>query len=137
MKLLNRIDSGKTSRHTTRLKEFILAIAITITGFGNIAYAAEIYEVVGRVTKVVTFSAPYDTYAESNSGLTAIYVEGLQEACGTGAMRVAIGVNRPVHDVALSLALTSYNTGKTVTIGYLDTCTVRSSAWDFAYMFLN
>lgn len=99
---------------------------------------AEVRSISGKVTSIVTFSKSYDTYTETSPGLTAIYVEGLPRGCGTGSGgRVVIGVNHPVYQTALSLALTAFATGRSVSLHYLDTCKQRAGSWDFAYITLN
>lgn len=96
---------------------------------------AEVRSVKGKITRILTFSKSYDTYTESSPGLTAIYVEGLPQGCGTGTGgRVVIGVNHPVYQTALSIALTAFTTGKSVSLHYLDTCKQRAGSWDFAYI---
>lgn len=95
---------------------------------------ADVLSITGKVTKVVTFSKSYESYSESQSGLTGIYIEGMPKACGNGNTRALIGVGHPVHDVALSIALTAYATGKKVKLAYINECTQRSNGWDFAYI---
>jgi hypothetical protein len=111
---------------------------LLILGVNTSSFAAEQSRVTGKVTRIVTHSSSYNPYSETSRGLTAIYVEGLPKSCGNnGQARVAIGVDHPVHNTVVSMALTAHSTGKKVTLEYLDTCTVRSNSWDFAFMFIN
>jgi hypothetical protein len=110
-----------------------------IVAFCFWAYAAvaDVLTVTGKVTRIVTFATSYSTYSESYRGLTGIYVEGLPAGCGAGTTkRVLIGVNHPNYQTALSLALTAHSTGKKVSIGYVNACTLRGGSWDFAHITL-
>lgn len=104
----------------------------------NNILAAETGVVTGKVTAVTTNCNTVNPYSEETcDGLTNIYVEGLPNACGTGAPRVAIGVGHPLYQTVVSLALTALTTQLTANLSYVETCTVRGNSWDFSYMYLN
>lgn len=118
------------------MKNYLKALLMLVCGFLPVTVYSEVHRVTGKVTRIVTFSKSYSTYSETSPGLTAIYVEGLPAGCGSGSARVVIGVDHPVYQTAIALALTAYTTKQDVSLDYVDTCTQRSGSWDFAYITL-
>lgn len=105
--------------------------------FSSSVLGAEVKTHVGKVTKVAAFPHAYGNYDENQKGRLTIYVEGLPNGCNTGHPRVVIGVDHPLHDSVLSIALMAKATGKEVTLAYFDDCTIRSESWDLAYITLH
>jgi hypothetical protein len=97
--------------------------------------SAAVTPVKGLVKDVWIFSKNYSTYNTNDIGLANIYVDSpeLGPACGVeGApRRIAISTDHPLYQSVLSMVLTAKTTDKKVEIWHLDTCTLRSSSWDF------
>ena len=110
----------------------ICLIVLSVPSFG-----VDVITHTGKVTKVVAFPYAYDNYNESQKGLLAIYVEGLPKGCGGGQERIVIGVDHPIHDSVLSIALMAKASGTEVNIAYFNACTIRSESWDLAYLTIN
>lgn len=93
----------------------------------------------GKVSKIMVLPKTYQSYSTTTESLTMIFVEGLPKSCNqeNGMARVAIGTNHSAHNTALALALSAHASGKTVKIAYLNSCTLRSNAWDFSYLYIN
>ncbi len=105
----------------------------------NQAFSAQ-YTVSGKVTMVFASTNPSDVgYSVANPGYLGMKVEGLPAStCGAnGNAWVAIGINHPLYSSVLSLATAALISGNTVTLAYFNTCTVKSSAWDFSYLVVN
>lgn len=102
-----------------------------------LSFAADVISHTGKVTRVVAFPYSYGEYSESQRGLLAIYVEGLPKGCDSGQERIVIGVDHPIHDSVLSIALMAKVSGTEVNIAYFNTCTIRSESWDLAYLTIN
>jgi len=91
----------------------------------------------GKVDKVTFHSAVYEPYATDSLGIAFIHVTGLPGACTSSSPRVAIGTDHPLYESVVSAALSAQATQKDVTIQYVDACTIRSTAWDFATFSIN
>lgn len=97
---------------------------------------AEMSSQIGKITDIVSFPKSYGQYSESEKGLLGIYVEGLPKACGSGNTRVVIGVDHPIYQSVLSMALYAKASGSQVKVQYFESCTLRSDSWDLAYFVL-
>ncbi|WP_444943376.1 hypothetical protein ACJJIK_16635 [Microbulbifer sp. ZKSA006] len=110
----------------------ILALSLSSNVLG-----ADVLTHTGKVTRVVAFPHSYGSYDETQKGRLAIYVEGLPQGCGSELSRVVVGVDHPIHDSVLSLALMAIASQAEVKVAYFDQCTVRSDSWDLAYFNIN
>ncbi len=88
----------------------------------------------GKVTDIRVFSKNYGTYSVSDTGMAVVYVEGLAGACGTNEGRIAITSDHPLYQSVLSIALAAKMSQSDVEVAYIDKCTQRPSAWDFAVL---
>lgn len=88
----------------------------------------------GKVTDIRVFSKNYSTYNVNDTGMAVIYVEGLAGACGTAERRIAITTDHPLYHSVLSVALAAKMAQSDVEVVYIDSCTQRQSAWDFAVL---
>ena len=117
------------------MKQIVSIFLTVLVTFSTSAIAGST-KVQGKVSEVWLFSKNYSTYNVNDVGLANIYLEGsvIEPACGTGARRVVISTDHPLYQSVVSMALMAKQTGKTVEIWHLDTCTQRSSSWDFGLM---
>ena len=88
----------------------------------------------GKVTEIGSFPKTYGSYSEQAEGLLAIYIDGLPPGCGSGIGRVVIGVDHPIYNSVLAIALYAKASGSTVTVSYFEECTLRGNSWDLAYL---
>ena len=116
-------------------KKVLLVFLFAI--ISKLSFGADVLTHAGKVTRISAFPYSYGNYSESQRGLLTIYVEGLPEGCGDGQQRVVIGVDHPIHDSVLSIALMEKASQAEVTIAYFDACTIRSESWDLAYLTIN
>lgn len=100
-------------------------------------HAASTASATGKVTSIKTFASNYNPYSENYPVAAYIYVDTLPGACGQADTRFAIRTTHPGYETVLSLATTALATGKSVSVTYIQECTIRGNAWDFAYMTLN
>ena len=114
------------------MKAFFSGIFISL--FVSPAFSGTV-TVSGAVTDIWMFSGSYTSYNPNDIGLANIYLDSadLEPACGVeGApRRIAISTDHPLYNSVVSLALMAKTTGKKVQIWHLETCTLRSSSWDF------
>ncbi len=111
-----------------------LSLFISILLLSTKTFAAELITHTGKVTQVAAFPHTYGSYDVSRRGLLTIYVEGLPKGCASGHPRVVIGLDHPIHDAVLSLALMAKATQTEVTVAYFNECTIRAESWDLAYL---
>lgn len=90
----------------------------------------------GKIIKIDVHSDNWGTYNVNDKAYMSLYVEGLPNACNQsyGAQRVIISQDHPLFNAALSIAIAAKQANKRVHINYLNTCAVRSGAWDFGYL---
>lgn len=110
----------------------ILFILLSVASL-NI-YAATQNSATGKVLNVWVHSDSYNPYTENSPVIFMVEIDGLPKACGGSHKRFAIGGQHPAYNTVVSMILSAQATGKEVTLNYLDTCSVRSNAWDFAYL---
>ena len=79
----------------------------------------------GQITDVKMFSSIF-----------VIYMNEVDKACGGNHKRVAIKTDNPLFSAVVSSALAAKTTGSIVEIGYKDSCTLNSAAWDFQHLWL-
>jgi len=117
------------------MKKIVLIILFaTFPAFSN---AGQITEIQGTITRIDAAQENYGTYSDQNRGLALIVISGLSTTgCGNTG-RVAINVNHQMYETVLALAMTAQATNRTVTVGYIDTCTVWPNAWDISYLYLH
>ena len=96
--------------------------------------AAERSSVTGKVLNIWVHSSSYNPYTESSPAVFLAEIEGMPSACGGSHKRFAIGGEHPAYNTVVSMILSAHAAGKEVVLNYLDTCTVRSNSWDFAFM---
>lgn len=111
------------------MKKYLLLILMA--SIVNISYAARL-EVTGIVKKIKIFSSNPDIYNPNDKGLLMIYMDELPVACETPEKRVVITSDHPLFESVLSTALVSKTTQKPIELSYINTCSQKSNAWDFA-----
>lgn len=119
-------------------RKFRAAVAFAVVLLASVtpAKAAQVIELVGKVTHIRTFTASNNPYSESSPVEAHVYVQGMPPACNqpSGEARFSIRATHPAYQTVISLATTALVSGKSLRIFYLDTCTVRASSWDFSAM---
>ncbi|MEW6996022.1 hypothetical protein AADZ84_17455 [Colwelliaceae bacterium MEBiC 14330] len=90
--------------------------------------------VAGNLTQILTHTNSRNPYDATKLGVVFLYVGNLPGACESNSKRVAISSEHPLFDTVTSIALSAQAQKKTVLIGYLETCTLNSKAWDFSYI---
>ncbi len=102
-------------------KVLFMFVSIIISGQLGAATIAR----TGKVTDVKMFNSVF-----------VIYVSEVDKACDGNHRRVAIKTDNPLFSAVVSSALTAKATGNIVEIGYKDSCTFNSLAWDFQHFWL-
>ncbi|TQV74913.1 hypothetical protein FLL45_08100 [Aliikangiella marina] len=90
----------------------------------------------GKIIKIDIHSDNWETYNVNDKAYMSLYVDGLPKSCNqsSGVRRVIISQDHPLFNAALSIAIAAKQADKRVHINFLNTCAVRSSAWDFGYI---
>jgi len=86
----------------------------------------------GKITQIGAFPHNYGTYNENEKGRLTIYIDGIPPGCESGLPRVVIGVDHPIYDSVLSIALMAKASQTEVTVTYFKECTIRGNSWDLA-----
>ncbi len=90
----------------------------------------------GKVEKIDLHGDNWGTYSNTDIGIMSLYVEGMPKSCNqtNGKNRVVIQSNHQLFNSVLSAALAAKIADKEITIHYLNSCSIRSGAWDFGYI---
>lgn len=86
----------------------------------------------GTITQIAAFPHDYGKYDENQKGRLTLFIEGLPPGCGDGLPRVVIGVDHPMYDSVLSIALLAKASETKVSVAYFKECTLRENSWDLA-----
>lgn len=92
---------------------------------------------VGYIDEVQIMGSHYKTYSVAGHAIAFIFMSELPVACGnsSGIRRVAVGSDHPAFNVLVSTALSAKAAQQRVKLYYVnDSCSVFSSAWDFAIL---
>jgi hypothetical protein len=121
----------KMPRHVLIIGMFLVSFFVS-----QLVQAAQVKQVVGKITEIAAHSASYEQYRTTSKGLVFIYMEGIPKGCGFGEERVAIGLEHPLFSTIVEMALSAKASGQTVELWYLNTCSAREGSWDFAAMWI-
>lgn len=92
----------------------------------------------GKIQKIDIHAQNWSGYNPNDLGFMSLYIEGMPKSCNqpNGMNRVVITTDHPLYDSALSVAIAAKMADKSVYVHYLETCNLRSGAWDFGYISL-
>src|SRR5690606_24804125 len=102
------------------MKHGKIYLSIAILLFSTKIFAVDTTIHTGKVTEIASFPKVYGNYSNQAGGLLAIYVEGLPSGCGNGLGRVVIGVEHPMYESVLSIALYAKASGNIVEVSYFE-----------------
>ncbi|SMF25128.1 hypothetical protein SAMN02745866_01668 [Alteromonadaceae bacterium Bs31] len=90
----------------------------------------------GKVEKINLHGDGWGTYNPNDLGVLSLHLIGMPKACGKedGLNRVVITSDHVLFQSVVSVALAAKLSDKNVTINYLDSCNIRSGAWDFGFI---
>lgn len=106
----------------------VLSVATMFSTFSD----AGVVQRTGKVKEIWLFSNNYDSYSTNETGVAIIYMDELDGACNTPEKRVAISSDHPQYKAVVAAALQAKALSAPVELWYVDKCTVRYNAWDFA-----
>ncbi|WKD48970.1 hypothetical protein [Microbulbifer spongiae] len=101
-------------------------------------HAADMKTVSGTINSIQFMGDDPSSYSTTGNAIALIHMDALPVSCdnSNGFRRVAITSDHPAYNSVVSGALASKASGQTVQLYYVEECTLRSSAWDFAILFI-